>query len=75
LLREQQGNQVLYQANRSCPLYPELASIFRKTLGVASIFEGSLEGLKDQIEFAFIFGSMAAGTQNQFSDIDLLVLG
>lgn len=31
LLRSKQGNQVLYQANRQCPVFEELAGLFRKT--------------------------------------------
>jgi len=34
LLREKQGNQIHYQANRLCPVYGELASLFRKTTGL-----------------------------------------
>ena len=34
LIREHQGNQVLYQADRSCSIFEELASIFRKTVGL-----------------------------------------
>lgn len=30
LLREKQGNQVRYQANRECPVFAELAGLFRK---------------------------------------------
>jgi DNA-binding transcriptional ArsR family regulator len=31
LKREKRGNQILYCANRNCPIYTELASILRKT--------------------------------------------
>ena len=33
LLRTHAGNQVLYQPNEACPIYTELAAIFRKTIG------------------------------------------
>src|SRR4051812_32196231 len=33
--RESQGNQVLYRANRRSPVFEELASILRKTSGLA----------------------------------------
>jgi DNA-binding transcriptional ArsR family regulator len=35
LTRSESGNQVRYQADRSCPLFEELAGIFRKTTGPA----------------------------------------
>ena len=75
LVRERQGNQVLYRADRSCPIYEELAAIFRKTVGLRSLFSDALSTLGDNIEVAFIFGSMAAGTQKPESDIDICVVG
>ena len=75
LLREQVGNQVLYQANEACPIYSELAAIFRKTLGLADLLCDALQPLDDKIELAIVFGSMASGRQNSASDVDVLVLG
>ena len=34
LCQARQGNLVLYQADRTCPIFEELASIFRKTMGL-----------------------------------------
>ena len=75
LIREQVGNQVLYHANQDCPIYQELAAIFRKTIGLADLLHDALEDLADKIELAFVFGSMATGRQKSTSDIDVLVLG
>ena len=58
LIREHQGNQVLYQADRSCSIFEELASIFRKTVGLASELTTALEPIADRIDVAFVFGSM-----------------
>jgi len=41
LLSERLGNQVRYRANRDCPIFPELASIFRKTSGLADVVAGA----------------------------------
>ena len=75
LIREHVGNQVLYHANQDCPIYQELAAIFRKTIGLADLLHDALEDLADKIELAFVFGSMATGRQKSNSDIDVLVLG
>ena len=75
LRRESQGNQVLYQAERECPIYEELASIFRKTVGLAMVLRDGLLKLADRIDIAFVFGSMATGKQHADSDLDLCVLG
>ena len=75
LLREKQGNQVLYQANRACPVFDELAGVFRKTSGAVSVVLGALEGVAPQIQFALLFGSFAQGTETAGSDVDVLVVG
>ncbi|WP_028920510.1 nucleotidyltransferase domain-containing protein [Pseudoxanthomonas suwonensis] len=75
LLRAERGNQVHYQANPACPLFDELASMFRKTHGVVPAVREALEPLADRIQVAWIFGSTAKGTDTERSDIDLLVLG
>ncbi len=74
LLREHVRNQVLYQANQTCPVYKELAAIFRKTIGLATLLRDALIGLQGNIELAFVFGSMATGQQNISSDVDVIVL-
>lgn len=75
LIREEVGNQVRYQANRSCPVFKELAGLFRKTAGLPDILRESLEPLASQIEFAFIFGSIAQGSEHAASDVDVMVIG
>ncbi len=75
LLRREQGNQVRYQANAQCPLFPELAAMFRKTHGMVPAMRAALAPLGAMIQVALVFGSMARGTQSAGSDIDLLVLG
>lgn len=75
LLRKQTGNQVLYQADTRCPIYDELAAIFRKTMGMASLLRNALSALAGKIRVAFVFGSMASGQATAGSDLDLCVLG
>ena len=75
LLKETVGNQVLYGANQDCPIFEELASIFRKTSGIADVLADALKPLSDKIVAAFVFGSMASGKETAGSDVDLLVIG
>lgn len=72
---ERVGNQVRYSANRGHPIYPELAGILRKSVGLADVLIEALAPLADRIEAAFVFGSMARGTESADSDIDLLIVG
>ena len=75
LLREQSGNQVYYQANRNFPIYTELASILKKTSGLVNVLFDFLSPLAEKIEVAFVFGSVAKGSENLGSDIDVLIIG
>lgn len=69
------GRQVYFQANRACPIFPELQSLFAKTAGLTDVIRTALEPLADHVYVAFIFGSAARGELRTGSDIDLMVVG
>lgn len=75
LARSVAGNQVRYQVDRSCPVYEELAGIFRKTVGLADVLREALSSIGNAIRLAFIFGSVAQGKEQPTSDIDVLIVG
>ena len=68
------GNQKYYQANRDAPVFAELAGLVRKTIGLVAPIEAALAGLKGEITAAFVYGSIAKGSDHANSDIDLMVL-
>ncbi|MFV1985282.1 MAG: nucleotidyltransferase domain-containing protein [Thiohalomonadales bacterium] len=68
------GNQNHYQANPLCPIYDELLGIVRKTFGLADVIKYALKPVSEQIDFSFIYGSIARGEESAGSDIDLLVV-
>ena len=70
-----QGNQNYYQANVNSPVYEELIGIVKKTFGVADQIRDALMPLGENIELAFIYGSIARGTETNTSDIDLMLVG
>lgn len=72
LLRKEQGNQVRYQADRQCLVFPELANLLRKTTGAAQALAQALAPLEPRL--ALVFGSIARGTETPASDVDLLVI-
>ena len=72
LLRKAQGNQVRYQANQQCPVFPELAGLLRKTTGAAEVLTTALTPLLPPL--ALIFGSVASGTETASSDVDVLII-
>ena len=69
------GNQNYYQANADNPVFQELVNIVKKSFGVADEIKESLKPLGDNIELAFIYGSIAKGSQTKSSDIDLMLIG
>jgi predicted nucleotidyltransferase len=75
VLREVQGRQVYYRANPDNPIFPEIKSIIRKTFGIAEVLRSALQPVADNIRSAFIFGSIARNTDDQASDIDVMVIG
>lgn len=74
LMSRKKGNLKYYLLDRKFPLYDELRSIILKTRGAAGVLTTSLRGM-GQIDFAFIYGSFAAGQETAKSDIDLMVIG
>lgn len=75
LVREPRGNQVHYRANPACPIYEELRAILRKTTGMADVIGAALAPLAGRIKSAFVYGSMAGGTERAGSDVDLMIVG
>lgn len=74
LTATRRGNQMLYQANPDSPVFAELRGLIAKTSGVADHVRLVLAPLAGQIHLAFIYGSVARGTDGPDSDVDLLVI-
>ena len=73
--REKNGNRIYYQAKRSHPAFPDLQQAFLKTDALAISLIQALEPINNQVELAFVFGSLAKGNATADSDIDLFLLG
>ena len=71
----QVGNQKHYQANPDSPVFEELCGLIRKTVGLREPLRQSLEPWRDQIDVAFVYGSIARSTDTARSDIDLMLMG
>lgn len=68
------GRQKHYQANKHSFIYQELKSIVLKTFGLTDVLREALSGYADIICYAFIYGSIAKGTDTATSDIDVMVI-
>lgn len=67
------GNRSLYSANAEHPLYPEIRNLVSKTTGLTAVLREALSSAN--ISAAFVFGSLADGTERPGSDVDLMVIG
>lgn len=68
------GRQKHYQANRNSPIFQELRGITLKTFGLSDVLRAALSKYADAIRYAFIYGSVAKGTDTATSDIDVMVI-
>ena len=69
------GNRVYFQADSTCPIFPELSSLLTKTVGLANIVRQALVPMKAKLELAFIYGSIATSKERSSSDVDLMLIG
>lgn len=67
------GNRTLYRAAPGHPLHAELRGLVTKTSGLADVLRKALASAR--IRAAFVFGSVAEGTEGPESDVDLMVVG
>lgn len=68
------GNQKHYQANETSPIFTELRGIVRKSFGLADVLAEALSEVSDRISVAFIYGSIAKGSDKADSDIDIMLV-
>jgi predicted nucleotidyltransferase len=67
------GNRTYYRAEERHPLYREIHNLVLKTSGLVDVLRQALSSAN--IKVAFVFGSIAAGSEKAQSDVDLMVIG
>jgi predicted nucleotidyltransferase len=75
LVKSRVGNQVHFSANKKHPVYPELSVLLKKTVGLADVLGAAVAPLASRIAAAFVFGSIARGTEHAASDVDVMIIG
>ncbi len=75
--RQSEGRQVYFSANQRSAIFPELQAIIQKTAGAADALRAGLAPLvrAEHVTVAFVYGSVAAGSQTAASDLDFLIVG
>ena len=72
---ERVGNLRRFRANPQSPVYSELITLTRKTLGAEPLLREALQPLAPDLQAAWIYGSVAKQTDTAQSDIDVMLIG
>ncbi|MEW6351450.1 MAG: nucleotidyltransferase domain-containing protein [Thermodesulfobacteriota bacterium] len=75
IVETREGKRIYYQANPRHFVFPEVAGLIQKTTGPVGRIHQAFERLRKRIDVAFIYGSVACGSETPESDIDLMVIG
>ncbi len=68
------GNQKHYQANRDCPIYPEIRSLVVKTFGALDEVRRQVQSRADDIDLAILHGKAAEELAACGAPLNLLVV-
>jgi predicted nucleotidyltransferase len=74
VLSERIGNLRRFRANPDSLVFSELTQMTRKLLGVEAQLREALDELQPPVRAAWLFGSIARGTDHAMSDIDVMVV-
>lgn len=69
-----EGRMIFYKAEPTHPAFQDLKNIFMKTISLGDTLRKALEQYAKQIDFAWIYGSVAQGKEKSDSDIDLVMI-
>jgi predicted nucleotidyltransferase len=74
LSSEESAGAKYYRLDPAFPIYEELKRIILKTTGLGQVLREAL-GRLGALDWAFVYGSVAAGDEDLLSDIDLMLVG
>lgn len=69
------GRTKFYQANADSPVFYELHGLVIKTVALTIPLRSALAPFMGSVCVAFIYGSVARGTDHASSDIDIMIIG
>jgi len=75
LRQRRDGNRMYFQPHPDCPFLAELQGLMLKTVGLVDVLREMLEPFTDQIDWAFVYGSIARAEELASSDVDLMLIG
>jgi predicted nucleotidyltransferase len=75
LLRKRDGGRIYFKAATDSPLFSSLRELLERSLGPGEAIREAIAPLRERIEIAFIYGSVAKGDEHAASDVDILFIG
>jgi len=69
------GRTKFYQANADSPIFHEIYGLVIKTVALTIPLRSALAPFMESVYAAFIYGSVARGTDHASSDIDITIIG
>lgn len=72
---ERVGNLRSFQANPKSPVFGDLVTLTRKTLGIEPMLREALLPILPRLRCAWVYGSVARQTDTARSDIDVMMVG
>lgn len=75
VVRERDGRRVYCEPNARAAAVADLRALIQKLGGVLQALRQALDQHTEAIRWAFVYGSVAAGTAAAGSDVDLVVIG
>lgn len=73
--RKTVGAQTFYTANQESPVFAEIKSLITKTVGTHDVLLAALRPLREKINLAFVYGSVAQSGETERSDVDIVIVG
>jgi predicted nucleotidyltransferase len=75
LEQRRDGRRIYFKAETRSPIFPDLRSIFEKTVGLLPTLRAALRPVEGGVVCAFVYGSIARREERATSDVDLMVIG
>jgi len=75
LAHRREGTRTYFKAETQSPVFPELRQLFQRTTGLIPMVRQMLGSFGDEVQCAFIYGSVARRREHALSDVDLMVIG
>ena len=71
----QDGRRVYLRPDVHSPVFSDLKGLFEKTTGLIPLLQQELEPYDEQLQLAFVYGSLGRSEEVSNSDVDLMVVG